>query len=1210
MRKFYYSLSAILFLGLAMLWFTQETEPVPYKQKRTPKDQRIDGAIEDWKFTSSDVETGEIPANKRLAALREAERRVEKQSRNRGGGSLAGAIFRERGPSNIGGRTRAVLVDESDPNRNRIWIGGVSGGLWRTEDITMADPGWTKLGIQFATTSISDIAQDPNDHNTFYVGTGESYTGDFLGVGIYKTTDDGASWTLLPSTQNSNFRYVNEIIVHKNSDIYAGTAQGGLFRSKDGGDIWEKVLGTGLSGASSNDIHDIYWNEVSQTFYASNDNSVFKSTSGDRGGWENIGNIKPGFPNNLNRVELTICPSDPDVMYVLGAVGNAASKTYVSNDGGNNWIARSEPGVFPGQDFTNGQAWYDLDIAVDPANCGRLIAGGVGMLESSFQAISWQPIAEGQIHVDHHYIVFDEKKPGRVFYGNDGGIWMSNNSGNTIQNKNINYATTQFYCAAIHPAAGSPYIIGGTQDNNSMAIDEAGFSPARSVWGGDGVFCFIDQNEPNIQIVSSQNGNYGLSTDGGQDFGFGSSINGAFINRSGYDDESNILYGQINTGGFFRWNINTGVTDEVDVIGQSLNVSAVKVDPNVPNRVYFGGGDGRVLRVDNANDASKVLLPGTLIADFPGNASVSCVYMDKQTSDHMIVSMFNYGAALENLYVTYNAGAEWTAIEGDLPDVPVRWAIFDPADHDRAMIATDVGIWTTENIDGDQTHWEPTNPENGMPFVRVDMLIMRDIDKVVLAATHGRGLMTTEIFSSATPVIISQAIGYEGQALRFDGSFSVNAQSYSWDLGDGTLSSEKTLTHAYTEPGVYNISLTINGSITLTRTVTILPYLPAPYEADGVEYAGDFESHPEHFAANNISGTPFQKGSSSKPGKDGTHSGANAWVLGINDNAYQNDGRAELYTPQFDLSVPGLYELKFWTKYAIQNRNDGFQVEYSLNSGESWTQLGSRSDPNWYNYHNQNISDGAFPQGKDYFTNVQLEWIQHIKDISFLVGQSKVAFRFVFRSDADEVAQGLAIDDFQITRYEGELQTTVTVFNADYTDDQEITINWTTGVEYHAQEFVLERSFTGFEFTEIARLDAKAGTSTVAQNYQWVDQSLRNVIFYRIKVINDNPDINYHLEFYTQTIVVRRDIEANIVHNVLTNPFQDRILVSFSSVINEPVSIRMFDMSGKLIRDQLETPNNVAFEINGLRLPPGIYLVSVQIGEGEIKTYKLFTSGS
>ncbi len=1211
MHKFYYLIPIIAIVALTISFWPSDA--VVIKRAKPTKHQSIEGAIADRLFTSSDVDLGVIPYYKLFNAIREGQRRLAQASSGRSlDGSLSSAVFRERGPNNVGGRTRSILVDEGDPNRNRIWLGGVSGGLWRTEDITQQDPQWIKLGIYFESTSIGDIAQDPNDFNTLYVGTGESYTGDFQGVGIFKTTDDGDNWILLPSTRNSSFEYVNEIYVHVTGDVYAATSNGGLLKSIDGGQIWEKVLGTSLSGANSNDFHDIFFNEVNQTFYTSNDNSVFKSTTGNRGDWTSIGAGKPGFPTNLNRAELAICPSDPDVMYVLGAVGSSASNTYVSNDGGETWISRSEPGG-PGQDFTNGQAWYDLEIAVDPLNCGRLLAGGVGMQESSFQGISWQSIGDGQIHVDHHFIFFDVKKPGRVLYGNDGGVWMSSNSGQTIVSKNAGYVSTQFYGAAIHPDVGSPYIIGGTQDNNTLQISEPGLSPARSIWGGDGVFCFIDQNEPDTQIVSSQGGNYGLSMDGGIQFGFGTSIDGAFINRSGYDDNANILYGQINSGGFFRWNINFGTTDEVDITGpgiSNVNVSAVKADPFVANRIYFGGASGRVIRVDNANTGD--LVQGTLIADLPGSASVSCFYMDKQTPDDMLISLFNYGGLLENVWVSYDAGAEWNSIEGDLPDIPVRWAIFDPANHDRAMIATDAGIWTTDDINGDQTHWMPTNPDNGMPFVRVDMLLMRDSDKVVLAATHGRGMMTTDVFSAAAPVILSQAIAYEGQPVIIDGSQSVNAQSFEWNFGDNTTSTEETVTHTYTTPGTYIITLTINGVITLTKSISILPYLPAPYEPGITGYAGDFESSPEHFAAYLVQGTGFQRGVSTKPGKDGTHSGSKAWVLGINDNLYQNNTRAEFYTPMYDLSQPGLYELKFWAKYAIQNRNDGFQVEYSTDGGESWQQLGNRDDPNWYNYHNSNIANGAFPEGKAYFTNAQLNWTQYVKDISFLGGQSRVSFRYVFRSDAEEQAQGLVIDDFEVSKYEGELKTMITIFNADYSGEQEITINWTTGIEYQCQKFILERSYTGFGFTEVTQINATGGVSTVAQHYTVMDQSLRNVIYYRLKVINDNPDIDYHLEFYTETIVVRREVDMDIVQSVLTNPFSDRIDISFTSIINQQITLRLFDLSGRLVKYNEAVPNGVSYSLDNIRnaLPPGIYILSIQIGEEEPTSYKLFTSGN
>src|SRR5688500_912275 len=399
MRKLFYFIPFVLLASL-MIVSCNGNEMKEGKKKLT-KQQRIEGAIADRIFTSSDVDLGHIPYNKLFNAIQEGQKRVAQNSRNRNfEGSLTEAIWRERGPNNIGGRTRSILIDEKDPNRNRIWVGGVSGGVWRTEDITQQDPQWTKLGIYFESTSIGGIAQDPQDLNVIYVGSGESYTGDFQGVGLFKSTDDGATWTLLPSTQNSNFSYINEVYVHTNRDVYVSSSQGGVLRSQDGGNSWEKVLGTSLSGASNNDFHDLFFIEANQTFYASNDNSVFKSTTGARGEWTNIGSSSPGFPTTLSRVELAVCPTDPDVMYVLGAINGSASDVYATYNGGAAWVQRTEPGG--GSDFTNGQAWYDLELSIDPANCGRLLAGGVPMRVTSNQAINWDNIGQGQIHVDHH----------------------------------------------------------------------------------------------------------------------------------------------------------------------------------------------------------------------------------------------------------------------------------------------------------------------------------------------------------------------------------------------------------------------------------------------------------------------------------------------------------------------------------------------------------------------------------------------------------------------------------------------------------------------------------------------------------------------------------------------------------------------------------------------------------------------------------------
>ena len=1212
MQKFTY-LFAILFFSTLLACYSPTHQPNEGEkgEDESSKKEDIQGAIDYYKKTSSDIETGEIPYQKLFKAIDIGRERVAERAKMRSlRGSITAPVWRERGPNNRGGRTRAIMIDSL--NHNRIWIGGVSGGLWRTEDITQADVQWDKLGIYFESLAISDIAQDPNNLSTYYVSTGESYTGDVQGAGIFKTTDDGATWTLMPSTAGSSnvLAEVNEIYIHTNGDLYAATSQGGLLRSQDGGNVWEKVAGTSLNGQSSNNFHDFFYNKVNQTFYTCNDFDIMKSATGNRGDWVSIGRSGNGFMDNVTRVEFTVCPSDPDVIYAIGNVNSFSSNTFVTNDGGANWSSHAAPDIFGGY----GQAWYDLDIAADPFNCFRILAGGVVLSESTFQGFSWKSVGDN-VHSDHHNITFDPDIQGRVLFSNDGGIWFSTDGGQNVTDKSLGYVTTQFYCCSIHPDAGSPYVMGGTQDNNSLIIDDAGLSPSRVAAGGDGMFCFIDQTTPNIQMVSSQYGNYQLSRNGGQTFGFGANAMGDFVNRSGYDSQAHILYGQTGNSGsdFFRWTIASGAVDFVNITNYTLHVTAVLADPNVPNRIYFGGSGGRVVRVDNANVEGTTDVAGAsqYFADLPAGADVSSIYMDNQTSNDALISLFSFGASLKNIWLTTTGGTEWHSIEGDLPDLPVRWAIFDPADHDKAMIATDAGVWATDDIDGDNTHWVPTDPVNGMPFVRVDMLVVRNSDKVVLAGTYGRGLMSTDVFAIPSPVILTQPIAYEGQSVLIDGSASVNTQSYLWDFGDATTSTQAKVNHVYSTPGIYTIKLIINGNPDLkqTKVINILPYLPAPYEPGDLNYGGDFETKPEHFAAYSPNGSKFSRGISDKAGKDGTHSGSNAWVLDINNALYQNNSRSELYTPMYDLSTPGLYELKFWTKYAVQNRNDGFQVEYSLDGGASWTQLGSKDDTGWYNYHNTNLADGAFPEGKSYFTNAQLNWTQYIKDVSFLVGQARVSFRFVFRSDGSDPAQGVAIDDFTISKYEGELQTTVTIFNAEYTSDQEITLNWTTGIEYQCKTITVERSYTGLGFTPVGQVNAKGVVSTFPHTYTTTDQNLHNVIYYRLHVVNENTAIPYFYEFYSDTIIVRRNTEADIVQNVLTNPFKDKIFVSFTSIIDHPVTARLFDMSGKLVRQEVTTPNSISYTMDDLHVPQGVYMLAIQVGDGEIKSYKLFTLG-
>src|SRR5262245_58072594 len=156
------------------------------------------------------------------------------------------ATWTPLGPGNIGGRTRAILINPQDANL--MYAAGVSGGVWKT---TNGGQSWAPIADLIGNITVSSMAMEPGDPNVIYVGTGEGVygfeedtsVGDFRGAGIFKTTDGGANWTRLEGTKNENFYYINDLVVSPNNKnrIYAAT-QTGVWRSTDGGVNWTRVL--------------------------------------------------------------------------------------------------------------------------------------------------------------------------------------------------------------------------------------------------------------------------------------------------------------------------------------------------------------------------------------------------------------------------------------------------------------------------------------------------------------------------------------------------------------------------------------------------------------------------------------------------------------------------------------------------------------------------------------------------------------------------------------------------------------------------------------------------------------------------------------------------------------------------------------------------------------------------------------------------------
>lgn len=1204
MKLLYLSFSILTIAGFSaylLIAPNQQEEPLH------PKAQSIKDAFEEEFKRTLDPALGYPPIDRLMTAIEETKKRQKQFASKYRSASVANAKFKSRGPSNVGGRTRTILLDLSDPDRNTLFAGGVAGGLWKTEDVTADPVVWEKVNDYLDNLSVGALAQDPDNPQLMYMGTGEGYPNAdaALGIGIFKSTDGGENWSLLPNTANFTFRYTRGLIVHPGTGhVYAATQNGGIQRSEDEGNSWTKVLGIALT-ASSDNMYDIHF--VGGKFFASNSNHVYRSETGNRGEWMDISLFNNGFPNNLGRVESTICPTNTELIYIIGSRNGGASEVYRTTNGGASWTQMARPENNGGGEFTNGQAWYDLDLAVDPFNCNHLIAGGVSIMVSTNGGQTWTRFANN-MHVDQHRILFDPEVQDRIFFGNDGGFWYSETgSSQFVMDKNAGYITTQFYACDIHPGEFSSYFLGGTQDNGSLQLNDPGVSEARNVRGGDGFYCHIDQDDPSYQIVSSQFGSYGLSTNGGINFSGGVEVNGGFLNPSEYDDDANIVYLQTNDfGDFYRWHILTGELTLVDIVGIGINVTTATADPNTPNRIYFGASGGRVIMVDSAHQGSEV--EGELLFNTGDNSTVSSIEVERGNPDHILITLSNYG--IQSIYETINGGEDWFGQEGDLPDMPVRWGIFNPKDPTQAMIATETGVWVTELLDGPNTVWIPPVPDRGSPVTRFTMLRHRESDNVVLASSYGRGLFTTDVFADPRVKAYVDEVHYSNSPLEFIGDFSLNAQSYLWNFGDGETSTEENTLHIYDAPGEYEASLTINGSLTENVSVKILEDGALPYVAGAVGYSGDFEGNYGQVGAFSRSGSKFQPGNSEIVGKDGTHSGDNAYVLGLNEQFYQQNTLAYLYTPSFNFSQNGIYTFSFWAKYDIHFGPDGFNVEYSTNRGQTWQVLGEKGETNWYTANSSEVPISAFPQNTPYFTGPVGGFTNYKYNVSFLSGLDDVAFRFVFRSENTGNYRGLAIDDVEVSALVGNLKTELTTFTGDYTDDLEITVNWSTKPEYYCTSFELERSINGKDFETISTIDSKGYLTNDKKNYSLTTNGARSLYYYRLKVINENPDIDYYLEFYSPMIIIRRGEPVGGIFKVFPNPFDDHINLTFNEIIDQDVFLELYDAGGRLVFDHSTFVDGVFLraDLNN-QYPAGVYYLSIQVGDREPEVYPLLGGG-
>ncbi len=727
----------------------EQSEDLPYddskdKNSKVAKEQRIaDRFKQEWEMTH-DPATGKIPVDALSQSRAYMNRKMrEKSTRN----PIANINWEERGPNNIGGRTRATLWDPEDSANGykKVYAGGVGGGLWVTTDITATNVIWNRVDDFWDNLAISSIAYD-EVNEIYYVGTGEGFGNidAIRGGGIWKSDDGGSTWSVLSAT--TGYRYINELKTY--DGIVVASTWAGVKRSTDGGNTWtDEVSGqwADIEVASNGDM------------YVSNYSGDVRKSTDQGNNWTEVLNLSE------RRVEIATAPSNSNYIYALVGDGSNIGAFKRSTNGGNSWtdvnvpLYKSQSCVNSTSDFTRGQSWYDLTIAVDPADEDVIIVGGVDLHRSQDGGQTWSSISywtgacDAYVHADIHDVNPRPGNPDHILVGCDGGVYYSTdafatNSNPTFAGKNAGYNITQYYGGDIHPATGSPYLIAGAQDNGTQVLEVAGLTSGRTVTGGDGAFSHIDQDEPLIQLSAYVYNNVYVSTNG---FGPGTqsyqSNTGRFINPSDYDNLKNALYSAWNGSNYGRISSIGGnaVQESVPASNFPGTATTVAVSPNVEDRVYFGFSSNRIVRVDQARSNAPVETSFTL----PTSGAMSCIEVEHGNEDHILVSLSNYG--VNSIWESTDGGSSFSSIEGNLPDMPVRWILLDPRNNDRAIIATELGVWSTDNINGGSTDWDPTNA--GLSNTRVDMIQYRRSDFGMAAFTHGRGIFTTDDFACNDP---------------------------------------------------------------------------------------------------------------------------------------------------------------------------------------------------------------------------------------------------------------------------------------------------------------------------------------------------------------------------------------------------------------------------------------------------------------------------
>ncbi|MGB1032357.1 MAG: hypothetical protein ACPGWM_07070, partial [Flavobacteriales bacterium] len=468
-RALLLSISVLAVLAGCFLWNSQESQSGFTPRADQEVAAEINGATETLNRLRANIETGEVNEEDYMNLRKAAAKRASSRTK-----SAPDIQWEEMGPDNIGGRIRAIYIEDDNTT---IWTGGVSGGLWLS---TNAGNNWSQI-TSFPNCMVASI--NKNGNGRYYVGTGSLYdsgngTGasGFRGRGVYTSTD-GVNWEIIADTDpgflgGGDWTTCDALVADpfNGERMWFGSNAGyGYF---DGTSTFE-----GVASGLNSDIGDLaIAPDGSYMLAASSNGRIFKSTSTDFLSFESISDNDDGFVpvSGITRARIDISPDDPNHAYVLlSQSGLFGGVFHSANAGaGGSWNNIWPTGVDNVTPLPRGQGDYDLALGVKKGDSGLAFVGGIELWKSGPNTQAEQaafandfPGSLFNVHADVHEIQFADN--GDMYVATDGGIYKSIDGGITYTASNRNLNITQFYGIAY--SAGSA-VMGGTQDNGSLLI--------------------------------------------------------------------------------------------------------------------------------------------------------------------------------------------------------------------------------------------------------------------------------------------------------------------------------------------------------------------------------------------------------------------------------------------------------------------------------------------------------------------------------------------------------------------------------------------------------------------------------------------------------------------------------------------------------------------------------------------------------------------